>query len=365
MPVAVFILHLAQDVSVLRPLVVMATRDFGFEARLMISTKFSARDVAGIWREELNDLCVQTGATSRSFHDDWEAHGHMAGASLIFAASESHLPNHATAHQAMRHAPPEAVRVTVQHGFECVGFFHSADHDRAHGPTASFAADLLCAWSDGGLRSMAPSQRRKVVVTGPTSVLQMPAGDVVKKHRPPGIVCENLHSVRLTGAADLKMEFIKTFADFCRLQARRRRKVALRPHPGGQSALKPKFRLPANALVENAPIYRLDLRQFSYGISAPSSVLVDMLLARIPTAIWRNRSGMIDVSNYSGLPIISSAAEWADFAREAEKAPGSFIANQETFLRRQNIILEPAHVFERFAAIFRGARKLHSTSPLA
>lgn len=354
-PTAIFIIDLAQDVSVLRPLVVMATRDFGFAARCLVSTKFGARDALGIWRRELGEICAAAGATLDIFHDDWEAHRQMEGACLVFAASESHLPNHSTAHDVMRHAPPAALRVTVQHGFECVGFLHSADHDRVHGPTASFGADILCAWSGDRLSSMTPSQRGKVVVTGPTAVLQMPPGSVERAERAPGLVCENLHSVRLSGAGD-RMEFVMSFADFCRRMGRRRRKVALRPHPGGQSALKTGFPLPANAVIENAPIYRLDLRRFAYGISAPSSVVVDMLLAGIPTAIWRDRDGAIDVSNYEGLPLISSAIEWERFAREAEKDPDAFIADQNEFLARQKMILDPREVFERFAAIFRAVK---------
>jgi hypothetical protein len=316
----------------------------------------------GIWSQELANLCGDAGATLHFFHDDWDAHSQMAGASLIFAASESHLPNHATAHNLMRHAPAGALRVTVQHGFECVGFLHSADHDRAHGRTASFGADLLCAWSDDGLASLAPSQRSKVVVTGPTSVLQAPADAVVRQLRAPGIVCENLHSVRMSGAADFKLEFISNFAAFSRLLARRRRQVVLRPHPGGQYALKSKFPLPANASIENAPIYRLDLRQYAYGISAPSSVVIDMLFAGIPTAIWRNRGGGIDVSNYEGLPIVSTPDEWARFARDAEHDPQPFIADQQAFLARQQLSFDPHQIYERFAAIFSAARSAAESS---
>jgi hypothetical protein len=356
LPVAVFIIHLSQDVSVLRPLIVMATRDCGFAARLLVSTKLGARDKLGIWRQELAEIAQQAGATLHDFHDDWEAHREMAGAALIVAASESHLSNHATAHNLMQHGPPGALRVTVQHGFECVGFRHSADHDRAYGRTASFGADLLCAWSDGGSTSMAPSQRSKVVVTGPTSVLQLPSAPIHRQPHAPGIVCENLHSVRMSGAGDFRMEFIKTFSLFSKLLARRRRKVVLRPHPGGQYAVRANFPLPANASIENAPIYRLDLRQYSYAISAPSSVVVVMMMAGIPTAIWRNRGGGIDVSNYEGLPIISSPEEWARFARDAERDPRPLVAVQQAFLEKQNLILDSRDVFGRFAAIFAAAR---------
>lgn len=356
---AVFVIDLVQDVNILRPLVFMATRDFGFDALLLVSAKFAARDVLGIWRSELEQICAETGARLELFQSDLDAHGHLTGQGLLFTASESHLQNHTSMHDLLRHAPPSYVRVTLQHGFECVGFRHSADHVRAHGETASFAADLVCAWSDcDQLPSLAPSQRPKVLVTGPTSVLQMPAGSVQRGAGAPGIVCENLHSVRFNNAAKIKTEFVETFAAFARTMAKQKRRVALRPHVGGQYFLKTQVPLPPNVEIENAPLYRLDLRQFSYGISAPSSVLIDMLLAQIPTAVWRDRAGDIDAGSYEGLASVSSAREWAQFARAAEDDRDSIVAAQRRFLERQEMPLDPRDVFSRFAQLFEAAERI-------
>jgi hypothetical protein len=356
---AVFAIDLVQDVNILRPLIFMATRDFSFEALLLVSEKFAARDVLGIWRNELEQICADTGARLELFGSDLDVHRHLTGQGLLFTASESHLQNHATTHNLLRHAPPSFLRVTLQHGFECVGFRHSADHVRAHGETASFAADLVCAWSNcDKLSSLAPSQRSKVLVTGPTSVLQMPAGQARRKVGAPGIVCENLHSVRFNKPTEMKTEFLDTFAAFARQMAKQKRRVALRPHVGGQYFLKTRVPLPANVQIENAPLYRLDLRQFAYGISAPSSVLIDMLLADIPTAVWRDMAGNIDARNYEGLATVSSASEWAQFAQSAEDDRDSIIAAQRRFLERQAMPLDPREVFSRFAEIFQSAERI-------
>ena len=352
-PTAVFLINLVQDVNILRPLVVMASRDFKMDCLLLVSEKFSGRDLFGIWRNELEALRSDADARLEYFRDDWEAHQQLTSHGVIFAGSESHLHNHVTTHSVFLHAPPGYLRVTLQHGFECVGFRHSADHVRAHGETASFGGDLVCSWfGPDHLTSMSPSQARKMLVTGPTSVLQAKSGPLAKSGNEPGIVCENLHSVRLNGAGDFKSEFVAAFDDFCRLLAERGRDVVLRPHPGGQYVLKNKVPLPANASINNAPMYRVDLRGFSYGISAPSSVLVDMLLAGIPTAVWRDRGGDMDANNYSGLTTVSSPAEWADFAREATANPAPFVGLQQDFLQRQGMILDPADVYARYAAIF-------------
>ena len=361
---AVFVIDLVQDVNILRPLVFVATRDFGFDALLLVSGKFAARDVLGIWRNELEQICTQTGARLEVFESGLDAQRHLSGQGLLFAASESHLLNHSTSHNLLRHVPPSYLRVTLQHGFECVGFRHSAEHVRAHGETASFAADLLCAWSPSAqLSSLTPSQRPKVLVTGPTSVLQMPSGSVRRRSGAPGIVCENLHSVRFGAATRAKAEFVETFAQFARSMARQKRRVALRPHVGGQYFLKTQLQVPPNVQVENAPLYRLDLRRFGYGISAPSSIIIDMLLADVPTAVWRDRAGEMDACNYEGLATVSSAADWVNFAQTAERDREGIVGAQRQFLERQGTPVEPQEVFSRFAEIFRAAQRMEVRPP--
>ena len=353
-PTAIFLVNLVQDVNVLRPLIFMGARDFGLDCLVLVSTKFSGRDLFGIWRNELDQICKQTGTRLEFFADAWEAHQHLTGSGVIFAASESHLHNHVTTHAIFRHAPRDYLRVTLQHGFECVGFRHSADHVRAHGPTASFGADLVCSWyGPDELLSMAPSQRSKLIVTGPTSVLQSRSDPIELSESEPGLVCENLHSVRLNGAGDFKSQFVAAFEEFCRRLAEDGRKVVLRPHPGGQYVLKNKVPLPPNASINNAPMYRVDLRQMSYGISAPSSVLIDMVLAGIPTAVWRDRAGDMDANNYDGLTSVSTPAEWVEFARAATADPAPFLALQKEFLDGQHMLLDPSQVYMRYAEIFR------------
>lgn len=361
---AVFLINLVQDVNILRPLVYMATRDYQLSALVLVSTKFSGRDLFGIWKSELEQICAQTGARLHFFESDWEAHAALKGEGIIVAASETHLPNHVTTHNVFRYAPATFLRVTLQHGFECVGFRHSADHIRAHGATASFGADIVCAWQDPEhLTAMAPSQRAKLLVTGPTAVLQLPTGPFSKKAGGQGIVCENLHSVRLNGAGDFKTEFVDAFAEFCRLLEKEGRSVALRPHPGGQYVLKNKVPLPRNAEINNAPMYRIDLRQYAYGISAPSSVLIDMLLAGIPTAVWQDRKGGMDAGSYEGLTTVSSPADWLEFSRAAVADPSPFLERQQAFLERQAMPLDSADVFSRYAQLFDTARNVDIRPP--
>jgi hypothetical protein len=348
-PTAVFVFNLVQDVNILRPIAVIASRDFGFETQFLISSKFSPRDLTGVWIRELEELASWIGASTTIFDSECEAFCALDSHGVIFAASETHLPNHGTVHEVFRSCPASYLKVTVQHGFECVGYLHSADHMRAHGDTASFGADFVCAWSETALASMSPSQRAKLVVTGPSSILQQAQSDISRAGTS-GIICENLHSVRFRGPGERIQEFVHAFDDFCRQMTSS--SVALRPHPGGQYVLKNKVAIPSNAYLENSPVYRLDLRQFRYGISAPSSVLIDMLLADIPTAVWRDGGGAMDSGNYAGLPTVGSPKEWAVFAKSAIADPKPFLEQQREFIARTGIITDPATVYSRFAAIF-------------
>jgi hypothetical protein len=358
-PKAIFLLNLVQDVNILRPLMFMADRDFGFDVSLLVSSKFIGRDLFGIWQAEIEQICAELDAQSAIYHDSLEAHQHLVGSGIIFAGSESSLPAHSATHDIFRQAPAAFMKVTLQHGFECIGFRHSADHNLAHGETASFGADVVCGWYDSSrLTSMAASQRAKLHVTGPTAVLQQPLGFVNEGRTRTGIVCENLHSVRLNIAGDFRTQFVDAFGEYCHLLGQQRRSVTLRPHPGGQYVLKNKMALPANALINNAPMYKLNLRKFSYGISAPSSVLIDMLLADIPTAVWRDRNGVMDAGNYAGLTTVSTPREWLEFSEAAEADPVPFVTLQRDFLQGQGMPLDPHDVFERYADLFRSATRM-------
>lgn len=363
-PRAIFLLNLLQDVNILRPLIFMARQTFGYEPVLLVSSQFYGRDRLGIWQNEIEEICAANEAQHHVYSSDYEASKHLVGCGIIFAGSESHLSAHITTHSVFRAAPPGFLRVTVQHGYECVGFRHSADHNMAHGPTATFGADLVCAWYDlGHMTALDPSQSGKVIVTGPPALLQQYEQEPSRLEGNPGIICENLHSVRLRMAGDFKLEFVDAFSAFCKRLAMSGEQVALRPHPGGQYMLKHNVPMPANAIVNIAPMYRLDLRRYAYGISAPSSVLIDMVFAGIPTAVWTDREGAMDASTYSGLAAVSSHDDWYDFSRAAIENPAPFLARQQSFLERSGMPLDPADVFARYAQIFASANRMLKANP--
>lgn len=360
---AIFLLNLLQDVNIVRPLVFMTAREMNVPTTLLVSRAFIHRDKFAIWRDELEELHQATGARISIFEHAYEAAFVMQDKSgFIVAASESGLPAHTLTHDVLRLAPSGLVKITLQHGFECVGFLQSKDHVLAHGLGVTFAADIVCGWcEEPRLTSMTPSQKAKLYVSGPPFVLQVRRGDGSVQSPPVGLVCENLHSVRLNVQGDFKTDFVQVFTAYCAELEKQKRDVALRPHPGGQYVLKNDVTLPANAVINNNPIYKVDLSRYAYGISAPSSVIIDMVMAGIPVAVWTDAAGTMDSGNYKGLAEISTLDQWVEFSRQAVAEPEVFLERQEEFIRRQLMPTDPAEVHGRFADLFSAILKPAAT----
>jgi glycosyltransferase involved in cell wall biosynthesis len=355
----IFVVNLLQDINILRPLVHLAAHGLKRRTMFLVTDAFCKRDKSGLWQQELREIAEETACKVVFFDHAQDALTELYGKSgVIVAASESHLSAHTPVHDLFRATPSSFVRVTLQHGFECVGFLQSRDQNLAHGRNITFAADVICGWaSPERLTSVVPSQRHKLYVAGPTAALQQrPAQGTAIGGAEMGLVCENMHSPRLNVAGDFKTDFLEIFGRFCGALAAAGRKVALRPHPGGQYILKNKVELAENVVLSNAPIYKTDLSRFPYGISAPSSILIDMVLAGIPTAVWQDEGSVIDLGNYSGLTRISTVEEWLGFDRAARENPGQFLEKQDAFLKAQQLLVAPGEVYTRYASLLDSER---------
>lgn len=362
----VFVINLLQDINIIRPLAYMASRDLGHRTLFLVTGAFRKRDKSGIWQQELAEIIRDTHAEVINFDHEFDALKALQDKSgLMIAASESHLNAHKPVHDLFLFAPSQFQKITLQHGFECVGFLQSRDQDMAHGTNITFAADTICGWCDAErLTAIAPSQRHKLYVTGPTAVLQMPLEGSNKDPLGIGLVCENMHSPRLNVAGDFKTSFLSIFGDYCFALQAEGRKVALRPHPGGQYTLKNNVPLPENVVINNVPIYKTDLSRYAYGISAPSSILIDMVLAGIPTAVWQDQDSIMDLGNYEGLTRISSLNDWLEFSKEAVSRPNQFIEQQDRFLKAQKLHYNEKEVYQSYSKLLRQADITHAEYPI-
>lgn len=351
----VFVVDLMQDVNILRPLFGLAAGQPDAEVAVLVSDLFLKRDTTGLWQGELREACGQLGIKIASFASEFQAFGYLQGKhGILLASAESSVSGHAVVHGLYLAAPPGFLRATLQHGFECVGFLQNAAHDRAHGTDVVFNADVICGWFGGGvLYSVSPSERAKLLVTGPPLMVPRWDGAPVAEESAPApeltacLICENLHSVRL-GSTALKSDFIAQFTDFAGAAAARGLEVWLRPHPSGRFTDIKGAALPAHVKRSMLPIYKEELKRFRFAVSAPSSVLFDLMAAEVPVAVWQGRDGTVDCRNYAGLPAISTAEDWWNFAGLAEQDRDRLLTAQAEFIRRLNI---PNGVGRRYAGL--------------
>jgi hypothetical protein len=348
-----FLINLVQDVNIVRGLAYLAARETDAAIDFLVSQAFLKRDRLKIWQAELASIVASTGGAMHLYGTVAEAYAVLKGQSgIIFAASESNLVAHRETAEIFQVAPPGYLRVTLQHGLECVGFLQSREHVLSHGRNISFHADVVCGWAEGSaLTSLTASERSKLYVTGPPTLLLKPRPNADQPPQSGGLVCENMHSVRLRASGDHKSSFMGIFFDFCAEMAKRPEMVTLRPHPGGQYVLKNKVSLPDNVRLNNQPISDMNLKGFRFGISAPSTIVFDMVMAGIPVGLWRDPDGIMDSSNYDGLTEISTLEDWLAFERDVRVRPEMILDRQAQFLDRVAMPLEPEEVYRRFARL--------------
>lgn len=351
-PLLVVVIDLLQDVNILRPIIELAHSETSMRKLVLVSQRFRDRDFSNFWVSEITEIAENFQCEVLHFSTYLEVNQKLQKErGIIFCGSESNLNAHVVSRSILETAPSEFIRVTLQHGYECVGFLQNREQSLAFGEDIRFAADIVCSWMGGRyLKDLQPTERDKLLVTGPSSRLTAPRDMTCRRPSTSstGLVCENLHSVRMNVVGDFKASYMDTFFAFAQQMSVAGRKVALRPHPGGQYVIKKAVTLPDNVRLENAPIYKTDLSQFAYGISAPSSVLIDMVLAGIPTAVWHDGNGQLDVERYAGLTQISSLDEWCSFANLAIEDPSPFLEKQQKFITDSGVLTNTQEVRQHF-----------------
>lgn len=356
----VFLFDLVQDVNVLRPLIQLARSTTQSSILCLVSKKFDARDQTNVWSKELRELCSDLGTQVASFESEFDvAHLLNGRHGMIVSASESSLPAHDTCYRVFLSVPPRFIRVTVQHGYECVGFLHNRAHDQAYGGRVGFAADVICSWTGPErLTALSREQRTKLYVAGPPILIDpdrnpghLPGHSPSRRRPFTVLVCENLHSVRMRSEAN-RDEFLGALLEFHEAVTTSGGSVHLRPHPAGRFTDKNEIQELDRIPRHDGPLYKQALSDFDLCVSAPSSVLIDFVMAGVPVAVWRDQLGSVDASNYDGLPSVTTATEWLAVAAEALLNRGAVLEGQAEFVQELGF---PLDVRARYANLFRAA----------
>ena len=353
MTTSVIIFHFIfpQDIAVLRPLVILAKSLPGKHPELLISNHLASSDPDGRFAAELTKLSSELNLTKTYYEAQPDVLRHAEGKSGLFiVGNESSVSSHYRTHDLFKALPSSFLKVTLQHGFECVGFLHNAAHTAAYGLDIRFTADVVVGWfAEERLTSMHPSARAKLYVAGPPIMVEPQAASPRSDGNQPttGLVCENLHSVRFSSPGVYEC-FLEQFFAFAERMNAMGTRIDLRSHPAGRFADRIGLTLPSGVERNTLPLYEQDLGRFDFAISPPSSIVLDLLTANVPVAVWVDPSGRLDFSNFEGLETVSSAEEWCSFALRSSSERDAILAKQGQFLQTLRI---PADVAGRYAQL--------------
>ena len=344
-PFIAFHFGLVQDVAVLRPLVRLAAGLSSIDIHLLVSSKFDELDADGLWRGEIDRLAAEIEVKPLTYESAFDVLEQVGrGGGMVIAGSESDARAHLQAHELFRALPGRIRTVTLQHGFECVGFLHNARHDATAGRNVRFAADLAVTWFElERMDSVGAAERTKMYVAGPPMLIEQPVR-ATEATAGPGLVCENLHSVRFVNGR-LREGFLHTFTKFADRLAMVGERLILRPHPAGRFTERSGFRLPDNVEVSREPLYDLDLTSVGYAISAPSTILFDFALAGVPVATWVDQDGLVDSRNFDGLAQVATIDDWWRFHIASSWEREALIERQDRFIESLGM---PGNARERY-----------------
>lgn len=348
-PFVAFHFGLVQDVAVLRPVVRLAASMPSIDLHLLVSEKFAGRDADGRWMAEIERLGAEIGVAPYIYQTPADCllyFGPRHG--MIIAGSESNVPAHTDAHELFRSMPGRIRTVTLQHGLECVGFLHNARHDATAGRNVRFAAEIAVTWFGlERIRSVAVAERSKLYVAGPSTMLEPPVRR--RQHDPelPGMICENLHSVRFVNGR-MRENFLQSFIGFAERLEMVGQKLVLRAHPAGRFTERNAIDLPTNVSVSTEPLYDLELSDYAYVVSAPSTILFDFVLAGVPVATWVDPDGVVDASNFEGLAQVASVEDWWRFSWVAQWERHALVERQDGYRHQLGV---PHDIRERYKSL--------------
>ena len=257
---------------------------------------------------------------------------------LLITASESSAPGHAFCHQACRIAPSNVLRITIQHGIECVGLRHHKAHNLQFPNGIRFASDVILTWQQvDDLIDIHPAEISKCRTVGVIKSFAEQAAilrelfwkelstlnaEAVTNGKEV-LLAENLHSVRFSNLTRYQnfLQFIDQLSSIQNIP------LTIRSHPGKRTLEK----LPNSARrFLKGELLAESVARFSYFVSPPSTIVLDAVMALVPTAVWSDSQNVGDCANYQGLPIVTNYADWAATYQQQGYEKGLHWAAQNT-----------------------------------
>ncbi len=209
---------------------------------------------------------------------------------MIFAASESNLPAHHETSGVFQVAPPTYLRVTLQHGFECIGFVQSREHVMSHGRNVSFAADIVCGWFEPESLELADRVAALEALRDRAADAAATAGPATRiiRRKAAGWCARTCTRSGCAPPATTRRRSWTIFFAFCRKLGRARRDGDASAASRRPICAEEQCRSSGQCRLNMLPLYDINMKGYQFGISAPSTIIFDMVLAGIPVAVWRD-----------------------------------------------------------------------------
>ena len=320
-----FYINLIQDINILRPLIYLMHDDFGIKSKIIVSNGFIIKNENNeYWLNEIKRIAEECNSEiiiQYYIYQIW-ALANEYDKGFLVSASESSIKGHLPSHHLFKILPKNITSVCIQHGYECPGFLMNRNHQKAHGSSVDFNADVIAGWIPAKYQlNLRQFQNARYYCIGSplhiknTSKRRLNVEDqrVRINNKECGIICENLHSARHD---DVKGEsFLEQFYALASMLDKEGEKVGLRPHPAGQYTIKNQIDLPKNVFIDNRPSYRIDWRKYKYGISAPSSILIDLVSESVPCMVWQDKRKTIDIDQYKFLTVANNEVDMFQFTQ--------------------------------------------------
>jgi hypothetical protein len=321
---AVVLLDLLQDFEILRPLLARAAAvGSPFEMTVAVTQRFAKSHLGELVSQFLqaNEIPFFTPVGAI---DVATALGENKA--LLLTAAESSAAPHVFAHTCCRLAPPRTLRVTIQHGLECVGLRHHRAHDFDFPHGVRFGSDVVLTWDHvEALPNLHPADVDKCVPVGVVKAtaercaalaesrwLNGSSGqrDEIDADKLRLLVAENLHSVRFK-APERYQRFL-AFIDGTRRN--HRIDLTMRSHPASRILEK---KAESNRLQFLHGILRADdLARFHQFVSPPSTVVLDAVCAGVASAVWSDAPELGDTMHYRGLPVVADDGDLQRLLRD-------------------------------------------------
>lgn len=329
---AVVLLDLVQDFEVLKPLL---TRAAAFTSPFDLVVAVSER----VAQSSLGELVSQFLRANEIVHftpigpvDIAAALGN--GKSLLLSASESSAGPHRFAHNCCLIAPARTMRVTIQHGLECVGLRHHRAHDLDFPHGVRFASDLILTWDHpDALPSLHAAEADKCVPVGVVKAIAERSAsragarwnallDGVSGKCERVLIAENLRSVRFKAPGGFQrfLGLIETVSSDSELD------LTIRSHPA--NGLLEKSGTSSQLKFLGGLLKADDFDRFDLFVSPPSTVILDAVCAGVTSAVWSSGGDVGDAMNYRGLPIVT---DFGDLAPLLGSDRGAHVVEQQNW----------------------------------